>query len=171
MQTWRGSASTLESVINEPVHHNTVCYQKKRVKSWYVKECQVWTSWGASLCKVLNSLTFQSSEHLFVTPTVSFNLTTPLVFLRFFMQPRKAGVEMLNLVWDSREGRDGPEQAWLGIGAETLHSLPTISYYQADVSWLSLLLGFLERPLFCDAERNLLPFSVIWILGFKKECK
>lgn len=48
-------------------------------------------------------LTFQSSEHFFVTPTVSFNLTTPVVFFRFFMQPRKAGVEMLNLIWGTKK--------------------------------------------------------------------
>jgi hypothetical protein len=42
-----------------------------------------------------------------VTPTVSFNLTTPVVFFRFFMQPRKAGVEMLNLIRDTvKEERD-----------------------------------------------------------------
>lgn len=39
-----------------------------------------------------------------VTPTVSFNLTTPLVFFRFFMQPWKAGVEMLNLRMGCRKG-------------------------------------------------------------------
>lgn len=48
-------------------------------------------------------LTFQSSEHFLVTPTVSFNLTTPVVFFRFFMQPRKAGVEMLNLIWGTKK--------------------------------------------------------------------
>lgn len=49
------------------------------------------------------ALTFQSSEHFLVTPTVSFNLTTPLVFFRFFMQPWKAGVEMLNLGKECRK--------------------------------------------------------------------
>lgn len=67
---------------------------------------------GRPACKApASALTFQSSEHFLVTPTVSFSLTTPLVFFRFFMQPRKAGVEMLNLIWDTMEDRDVPGQA------------------------------------------------------------
>lgn len=85
----------------------TLCSQTK-VKSWCVTAFGRWANCDAIHHKVLHPpLTFQSSEHFLVTPTVSFNLTTPVVFFRFFMQPRKAGVEMLNLIRDTvKEERD-----------------------------------------------------------------
>lgn len=84
----------------------TLCATRRKSKVDVLTNTQRWVGWGALPCKVLNSsLTFQSSEHFFVTPTVSFNLTTPLGFFRFFMQPRKAGVEILNLIGDTKKGK------------------------------------------------------------------
>lgn len=167
MQTWKGSVPCkYVGNVYEPVPHNTVCYQKK-VKSWCVNEHQRWVRWGVLPCKVLNSsLTFQSSEHFFVTPTVSFNLTTPVVFFRFFMQPRKAGVEMLNLIWETKKGRDVPYQACLRIGAETLHSLLLLTHKQVHILWLSVLMGFLQCYLFCDAGKIYFLSAWFCILSF-----
>ena len=116
------------------------------VKSWCANTSQTWVSWEPLLCKVLNSsLTFQSSEHFFVTPTVSFNLTTPVVFFRFFMQPRKAGVEMLNLIWGCKKRKRWTKRRLAGELQlkHGTHSLQLLTHEQVRVLWLSLLVGFL----------------------------
>lgn len=59
------------------------------------------------------------------------------------MQPRKAGVEMLNLIWDTEKGRDVLGQACLRIGAEALQSLLLLTHKQVRILWLSVLKGFL----------------------------
>lgn len=49
------------------------------------------------------------------------------------MQPRKAGVEMLNLIWDTRKGRDVPGHACQRTGAEALQSLLLLTHKQEHI--------------------------------------
>lgn len=87
-------------------------------------------------------VTCQSSEHFLVTPTVSFNLTTPVVFFRFFMQPRNAGVEILNLNRDSETEKRCFTSGMPVIWGQEQCSLSPLIQKHVRILWFYDLMGF-----------------------------